>query len=114
MWEYIVIVMILGVVGYFVGYPLWQSEQSASTTVSQPGRRKQTLQTEKDDLEAAIEREVQKLRSARVVSDKSGFGVNKRGWSLNFCPQCGQKVVANTRFCQNCGLKLDLSSGEEV
>lgn len=71
-----------------------------------------TKSAPEEDIEAAIEREVQQLRK-----DKKPPGDTEREeksvQSINFCPQCGEKVIPNSNFCQNCGMKLVFSQEEE-
>lgn len=51
-------------------------------------------QTSSPDAEAALEAEVARLRST---------GEKPSG---SYCPQCGEPVVANDRFCSHCGTEL--------
>lgn len=32
--------------------------------------------------------------------------------TLNYCPNCGTKVIPPAKFCQNCGIKLELSKSD--
>ncbi len=53
-----------------------------------------------EDIDAAIEREVQKLR------EKKRKGGKETVRQINFCPHCGKKVAPKNNFCQGCGMIL--------
>lgn len=78
-----------------------------------------------NDIDVAIEREVQQLREKQGEDDiglavegevlkargkKRSIGERKQGeetvWKVNFCPQCGRKVAPKNKFCQGCGVRL--------
>jgi hypothetical protein len=53
-----------------------------------------------EDIDAAIERDVQRLRK------KKRTGGKETGRQINFCPHCGEKVASKNNFCQGCGMRL--------
>jgi hypothetical protein len=53
-----------------------------------------------EDIDAAIERDVQRLR------EKKRKGGKETVRQINFCPHCGRKVAPKNNFCQGCGMKL--------
>jgi hypothetical protein len=62
---------------------------------------------EGDDTDTLIEREVEALRTKKGPKEDRGIGgEDETGWKVNFCPQCGRKVLENDKFCQDCGIKL--------
>ncbi len=65
-----------------------------------------------DDVEGAIEREIQKLRKKKPPKRKGGKGKGAV-LTINFCPQCGRKVAPNDKFCQDCGVKLVYPTGRK-
>lgn len=65
-----------------------------------------------DDIEAAIEQEVQQLRK-QYAAQKKRVKSEEPAWQINFCPRCGIKVLPNSAFCQNCGLSLIIANKEE-
>ncbi|MEE9610484.1 MAG: zinc-ribbon domain-containing protein [Desulfatiglandales bacterium] len=62
----------------------------------------------KDDMDAAIEREVQRLREKKAPKKKKG-DKKETGVQINFCPHCGTKVGQSHKFCKGCGKSLSLS-----
>lgn len=62
----------------------------------------------KDDTDAAIEREVQRLREKKAPKKKKG-DKKETGVQINFCPHCGTKVGQSHKFCKGCGKSLSLS-----
>ncbi len=69
------------------------------------------IETQQDEIETMIEREVQQLRAKKKAVQIPDNG-NPVG-QFNFCPQCGGKVIPSSNFCQNCGIKLFAFSQEE-
>ncbi|NIS71014.1 MAG: zinc-ribbon domain-containing protein [Proteobacteria bacterium] len=65
-----------------------------------------------DDIDRAIEREVQQLRKEGRPKEKKRNGKGAV-WNINFCPQCGRKVDPNDNFCQDCGMTLAYPTGRE-
>jgi len=66
-----------------------------------------------DDIEGAIEQEVQQLRK-QYASQKESVRSEKSAWQINFCPRCGTKIIPNSMFCQNCGVSLIIANKEEL
>ncbi len=62
----------------------------------------------KDDMDAAIEREVQRLREKKAPKKKKE-DKKETGVQINFCPHCGTKVGQSHKFCKGCGKSLSLS-----
>ena len=60
-----------------------------------------------EDIDAAIEREVQKLR------EKKRKGGEKPVRQINFCSQCGREVAPDNNFCQGCGMRLISPTGRD-
>ncbi len=69
------------------------------------------IETQQDEIETMIEREVQQLRAKKKAVQIPDNG--KPVGQFNFCPQCGEKVIPNSNFCQNCGITLFAFSQEE-
>ncbi len=65
-----------------------------------------------DDVDKAIEREIQELRKKKP-SKRKGGKEKGAGLKINFCPQCGRKVAPNDNFCQACGVKLVYPTGRK-
>jgi rRNA maturation endonuclease Nob1 len=62
-----------------------------------------------DDLDAAIELEVQQLR--KQIGIKEEQSARETSEQINFCPKCGGKVDPNDNFCRGCGMKLAFGKG---
>jgi len=60
-----------------------------------------------EDIDAAIEREVQKLREKKRKNGK------EPAWQINFCSQCGREVAPDNNFCQGCGMRLISPTGRD-
>jgi uncharacterized OB-fold protein len=150
MWEYVVILMILAVVGYWIFFPLLRPIGIGSfSTQRREEKGKALLQRKEevyaaikemdfdygmgkiseddyhelrsqykvnaleimkqldtqdggDDIDAAIEREVQSIRDKEkpVIERKDE---KKSLGQINFCPQCGRKIAQGDNFCPGCG-----------
>lgn len=48
---------------------------------------------------AALEAEIQSLQG----NTQESTGVQNNPQPPNFCPNCGQNLIASTKFCPNCG-----------
>lgn len=63
------------------------------------------------DIEAEIERQVEKLRRGKGTADMDaeieGQVQQLRHSRGQFCPQCGAKSQQDDRFCRHCGTKLN-------
>ncbi len=58
-----------------------------------------------EDVDAAIEKEVQQLR---VKGKAKGESIDEEEdvEEINFCPQCGRKIDPENNFCTGCGMRL--------
>ena len=64
------------------------------------------------DLERAIEAWVAQVRAEGQRLALSGLeGSRGAEEAVNFCPQCGRRVIPDHRFCPGCGTRLE--RGEE-
>lgn len=63
-----------------------------------------------EDVDAAVEREIQQLRKEKESDKKRGDG-KETAWQVNFCPQCGRKADPGDNFCHGCGMRLSLVGG---
>lgn len=64
----------------------------------------------RDDTDAEIEREVQRLRKKKAPKKKKG-NEKETGVQINFCPHCGTKIAQDHKFCRGCGKSLGVPGG---
>lgn len=64
----------------------------------------------RDDTDAEIEREVQRLRKKKAPKKKKG-DEKETGVQINFCPHCGTKIAQDHKFCRGCGKSLGVPGG---
>lgn len=104
----IVILVIVGVIGYRAGWFRKHPSPELRSSLSQPNYRSHPDQsTQPDTIPPPSQSSTQLAEEAPIQDTDSEYSTEKEQPTIEhkFCPNCGAPWVKNARFCNRCGFR---------